>query len=75
MPLPTPAPASAHGKLAPGFAAKLNLLVDLLLVVGALLGSTVLMGHKLQLGNLDLWLLLGMAGLALAAAGHGAVPV
>ena len=32
-------------------------------MVGALLGSTVLMGHTLQLGNLDLWLLLGMAGL------------
>uniref|UniRef100_UPI001CCCDA2D sugar transferase n=1 Tax=Hyalangium gracile TaxID=394092 RepID=UPI001CCCDA2D len=53
-----------RGRLAPGFAAKLNLLVDLLLVVVALLGSTVLMGHSLQLANLDLWLLLGEAGLA-----------
>ncbi|WP_224363482.1 exopolysaccharide biosynthesis polyisoprenyl-phosphate hexose-1-phosphate transferase EpsZ [Hyalangium versicolor] len=63
------APATAavqkatRGRLAPGFAAKLNLLVDLLLVVVALMGSTVLMGHALQLGNLDLWLLLGVAGL------------
>ncbi len=56
-------PPVTRGRLAPGFAAKLNLLVDLLLVVGALLGSTVLMGHALQLGNLDLWLLLGVAGL------------
>ena len=51
------------GVLSPGFAAKLNLLVDLLLVMGALLGSTVLMGHSLQLGQLDLWLMLGVAGL------------
>ncbi|MDY7226013.1 exopolysaccharide biosynthesis polyisoprenyl-phosphate hexose-1-phosphate transferase EpsZ [Hyalangium sp. s54d21] len=52
-----------RGRLAPGFAAKLNLLVDLLLVVASLLGSTLLMGHSIQVGNLDLWLLLGMAGL------------
>jgi exopolysaccharide biosynthesis polyprenyl glycosylphosphotransferase len=58
-----PPPKATRGRLAPGFAAKLNLLVDLFLVVGALLGSTLLMGHKLQVGNLDLWLLLGMAGL------------
>jgi exopolysaccharide biosynthesis polyprenyl glycosylphosphotransferase len=51
------------GRLAPGFAVKLNLLMDLLLVVASLLGSTLLMGHSIQLGNLDLWLLLGMAGL------------
>ncbi len=63
LPLPTPAPKPTRGRLAPGFAAKMNLLVDLLLVVGALLGSTVLMGHSLQLGNLDLWLLVGVAGL------------
>jgi exopolysaccharide biosynthesis polyprenyl glycosylphosphotransferase len=62
--VPPPAPSKpVRGKLAPGFAAKLNLLVDLLLVVAALLGSTVLMGHSIQLGNLDLWLLLGVAGL------------
>ena len=63
-PLPVPAQKGLRGRLAPGFAAKLNLLVDLLLVVGALLGSTVLMGHSLQLANLDLWLLLGMGGLS-----------
>ena len=61
--MPVSAPASRRGRLAPGFAAKLNLLVDLFLVVGALLGSTLLMGHKLHMGSLDLWLLLGMAGL------------
>jgi exopolysaccharide biosynthesis polyprenyl glycosylphosphotransferase len=61
--LPEAAPKATRGRLAPGFAAKLNLLVDLVLVVGALLGSTVLMGHSIQLGNLDLWLLLGVAGL------------
>ncbi|MFL5345508.1 MAG: exopolysaccharide biosynthesis polyisoprenyl-phosphate hexose-1-phosphate transferase EpsZ [Hyalangium sp.] len=54
---------SMRGRLAPGFAAKLNLLVDLMVVVVALLGSTRLMGHSLQVTNLDLWLLLGMAGL------------
>ncbi len=65
VPAPVSAPTvkATRGRLAPGFAAKLNLLVDLLIVVGALLGSTVLMGHKLQVSNLDLWILLGMAGL------------
>src|SRR5687767_13419818 len=62
-PAPTPALKATRGRLAPGFAAKLNLLVDLLLVVGALLGSTLLMGHKIQVSNLDFWALLGMAGL------------
>ncbi len=61
--LPAPAPKSTRGRLAPGFAAKLNLLADLMLVMVALLGSTVLMGHSLQVTNLDLWLLLGMAGM------------
>jgi exopolysaccharide biosynthesis polyprenyl glycosylphosphotransferase len=69
LPRPSPAPTSKRGRLAPGFAAKLNLLVDLLLVVGALVGSTVLMGHKLQVSNLDLWILLGMAGLGWVLAG------
>jgi len=63
MPLPPPTPKPTRGRLAPGFAAKLNMLVDLLLVVASLLGSTVLMGHSIQLGNLDLWLMLGVAGL------------
>uniref|UniRef100_UPI001CCC81A4 sugar transferase n=1 Tax=Hyalangium gracile TaxID=394092 RepID=UPI001CCC81A4 len=63
LPQPAPAPKVTRGRLAPGFASKLNLLVDLALVMASLLGSTVLMGHSLQLGNLDLWLLLGMAGL------------
>ncbi|SEM35967.1 exopolysaccharide biosynthesis polyprenyl glycosylphosphotransferase [Stigmatella aurantiaca] len=52
-----------RGRLAPGFAAKLNLLADLAWVVVALLGSTLLAGHSLQLSNLDFWLLLGVAGL------------
>ncbi|MDY7225033.1 exopolysaccharide biosynthesis polyisoprenyl-phosphate hexose-1-phosphate transferase EpsZ [Hyalangium rubrum] len=67
--LPPPGPSrstlqhSNLGVLFPGFAAKLNLLVDLLLVMSALLGSTVLMGYPHQLGHLDLWLMLGVAGL------------
>ncbi len=61
--LPTAVPQAGGGRLAPGFASQLNLLVDLVLVMAALLGSTVLMGHSIQLGNLDLWLLLGVAGL------------
>ncbi|HEX8699466.1 MAG TPA: exopolysaccharide biosynthesis polyisoprenyl-phosphate hexose-1-phosphate transferase EpsZ [Myxococcaceae bacterium] len=64
LPLATAASQAGSGRLAPGFASQLNLLVDLLLVMGALLGSTVLMGHSIQLGNLDLWLLLGVAGLS-----------
>jgi exopolysaccharide biosynthesis polyprenyl glycosylphosphotransferase len=63
MPLPAPAPKPTRGRLAPGFASKLNLLVDLLLVVASLVGSTLLMGHSLQVSNLDLWLMLGVAGL------------
>jgi len=54
---------TARGRLAPGFTSRLNLLVDLALVVGALLGSTVWMGHSVQVGSLDLWLMLGVAGL------------
>ncbi|HLL04921.1 MAG TPA: exopolysaccharide biosynthesis polyisoprenyl-phosphate hexose-1-phosphate transferase EpsZ [Myxococcaceae bacterium] len=64
QPLSSPAPQAVRGQLAPGSSSKLNLLVDLVLVVGALLGSTVLMGHSIQLGNLDLWLMLGLAGLS-----------
>jgi exopolysaccharide biosynthesis polyprenyl glycosylphosphotransferase len=61
---PPPEPKkTTRGRLAPGFASKLNLLVDLLLVVASLMVSTLLMGHSLQLNNLDLWLLLGVAGL------------
>ena len=63
LPLPTAVFPAASIPLAPGFASRLNLLVDLLLVMGALLGSTVLRGFPLQAGNLDLWLLLGTAGL------------
>ena len=69
LPLPAPAPKVTRGRLAQGFASKLNLLVDLLLVMGTLMGSTVLMGHSLQPGNLDLWLMLGMAGLGWALLG------
>jgi exopolysaccharide biosynthesis polyprenyl glycosylphosphotransferase len=59
--LPTPSAQAACGRLTPGFSSKLNLLADLVVVVAALLGSTVLMGHPLQVGTLDLWLMLGMA--------------
>jgi exopolysaccharide biosynthesis polyprenyl glycosylphosphotransferase len=54
---------AVRGRLAPGSASRLNLLVDLVLVIGALLGSTALMGHPVQVGHLDLWLMLGVAGL------------
>ncbi|ADO75643.1 exopolysaccharide biosynthesis polyisoprenyl-phosphate hexose-1-phosphate transferase EpsZ [Stigmatella aurantiaca] len=60
---PMRATKPVKGRLAPGFAAKLNLLADLAWVVVALLGSTLLAGHSLQLANLDFWLLLGVAGL------------
>jgi exopolysaccharide biosynthesis polyprenyl glycosylphosphotransferase len=63
VPPPVQPQKPTRGRLAAGFAAKLNLLVDLMLVVGALGGSTLMMGHSLQVTNLDLWLLLGMAGL------------
>ncbi len=69
LPFPAPAPQRPRERLSPGFAAKLNRLVDLLLVGAALLISTVLMGHPLQVGNLELWLLLGMAGLGWLLAG------
>jgi exopolysaccharide biosynthesis polyprenyl glycosylphosphotransferase len=61
--LPMTVPPAESSRLAPGFASQLNLLVDLLLVMGALLGSTALRGFPLQPGNLDLWVMLGVAGL------------
>ncbi|HEX8437268.1 nucleoside-diphosphate sugar epimerase/dehydratase, partial [Archangium sp.] len=54
---------SSHGRLAPGSASKLNLVVDVLLGLGALVGSMELMGHPLQPGNLDVWLLAGLGAL------------
>ncbi|WP_306819045.1 exopolysaccharide biosynthesis polyisoprenyl-phosphate hexose-1-phosphate transferase EpsZ [Archangium lipolyticum] len=47
-------------RFAPGFAAKLNLAVDLVLVVTALLVSTTMMGHDLHLERTDVWVLLGV---------------
>src|SRR5690349_5930862 len=48
---------SSRGRLAPGSASKLNLVVDVLV------GSTELMGHPFQVGNLDVWLLAGLGTL------------
>ncbi|WP_239576257.1 exopolysaccharide biosynthesis polyisoprenyl-phosphate hexose-1-phosphate transferase EpsZ [Archangium primigenium] len=45
-------------RFAPGFAAKLNLVVDVVLVVAALLIATTLMGHDLHLERTDVWVLL-----------------
>ncbi len=47
-------------RFAPGFAAKLNMVSDLVLVVAALLISTTLMGHDLHLERTDVWVLLGV---------------
>jgi exopolysaccharide biosynthesis polyprenyl glycosylphosphotransferase len=60
---------SSRGRLTPGAASKLNLVVDLLLGVAALAGSTALMGHRLQPGNLDVWLLASIGGLTWLLAG------
>ena len=59
----------SRGRWTPGSAWKLNLLVDVLLAVGALVGSTVLMGHAFQPGNPDLWLLASLGVLAWLLAG------
>ncbi|HSP79760.1 MAG TPA: exopolysaccharide biosynthesis polyisoprenyl-phosphate hexose-1-phosphate transferase EpsZ [Myxococcaceae bacterium] len=55
-----PPGAEPPPRFAPGFAAKLNLVVDLLLLVGALLVSTLAMGHELHLERTDVWALLGV---------------
>ncbi|HYO54638.1 sugar transferase, partial [Archangium sp.] len=57
----SPKPAEvAPSRFAPGFAAKLNLAVDVALVVAALLISTTMMGHDLHLERTDVWVLLGV---------------
>ncbi|MET0404626.1 MAG: sugar transferase, partial [Cystobacter sp.] len=66
---PTPPPLSvvaphtaapAAPRFASGFAAKMNMMADLVLVVAALLISTTLMGHDLHLERTDVWVLLGV---------------
>ena len=61
---PTPAPTepvvTEPTRYAPGFAAKLNLSVDVVLVVAALLVSTLLMHPSLRVGSGELWALLGV---------------
>jgi exopolysaccharide biosynthesis polyprenyl glycosylphosphotransferase len=54
---------SSRGRLAPGSTSKLNLLVDVLLGVGALVGAMALMAPPLQPGNLDMWLLASLGAL------------
>ena len=53
-----------RSRFAPGFAAKMNMVVDLALVVMALLTSTTLMGHDLHLERTDVWVLLGVGVVA-----------
>ena len=65
--------APTPSRLAPGFAAKMNMVADVVLVVAALLISTSLMGHDLHLERTDVWVLLGRGGRLLAGGGHGAV--
>ncbi|HEX5750939.1 MAG TPA: exopolysaccharide biosynthesis polyisoprenyl-phosphate hexose-1-phosphate transferase EpsZ [Archangium sp.] len=55
---------SLPSRFAPGFAAKLNLAVDVVLVVAALLISTTMMGHDLHLERTDVWVLLGVGVVA-----------
>jgi len=58
--VPTRAAQPEPSRFAPGFAAKMNLVADVVLVVAALLISTTLMGHDLHLERTDLWVLLGV---------------
>jgi exopolysaccharide biosynthesis polyprenyl glycosylphosphotransferase len=60
---------SSRGRVAAGSASKLNLLVDVLLCVGALVGSTALLGHTLQASNPDAWLLASLGALTWLLAG------
>jgi exopolysaccharide biosynthesis polyprenyl glycosylphosphotransferase len=57
----TAAAAEAEpSRFAPGFAAKMNMVADLVLVVASLLISTSLMGHDLHLERTDVWVLLAV---------------
>jgi exopolysaccharide biosynthesis polyprenyl glycosylphosphotransferase len=58
--LSPPAAEPQPSRFAPGFAAKMNMAVDLVLVVAALLISTTMMGHDLHLERTDVWVLLGV---------------
>lgn len=51
---------TTRSRFAPGFATKLNVMTDVLLVVAALLVSTTLMGHDLHLERTDVWVLMGV---------------
>jgi exopolysaccharide biosynthesis polyprenyl glycosylphosphotransferase len=62
--LSQPAAEPLPSRFAPGFAAKLNTAVDLVLVVAALLISTTMMGHDLHLERTDVWVLLGVGVIA-----------
>jgi exopolysaccharide biosynthesis polyprenyl glycosylphosphotransferase len=55
-----PTAAVAAPRFASGFAAKMNMMADLVLVVAALIISTTLMGHDLHLERTDVWVLLGV---------------
>jgi len=55
-------PPEVHtdSRFAPGFATKMNVMMDVVLVVAALLISTTMMGHDLHLERTDVWVLMGV---------------
>lgn len=69
-----PPPGSAEPpKFAPGFAAKVNVVVDLVLVFAALVVSTLLAGGEVGLGSTGLWILSAVGLLTWAMVGTGLV--
>lgn len=60
----TPKAEAPPSRFAPGFAAKMNMAADLVLVVAALLISTTMMGHDLHLERTDVWVLLSVGVMA-----------
>jgi exopolysaccharide biosynthesis polyprenyl glycosylphosphotransferase len=55
-----PPEAPTGSRFAPGFATKMNVMTDVVLVVAALLISTTMMGHDLHLERTDVWVLMGV---------------
>ncbi len=59
--LPQKLPEAPTGsRFASGFATKMNVMTDVVLVVAALLISTTMMGHDLHLERTDVWVLMGV---------------
>ncbi|WP_395853225.1 exopolysaccharide biosynthesis polyisoprenyl-phosphate hexose-1-phosphate transferase EpsZ [Cystobacter fuscus] len=67
--VPPPPATVPPSRFAPGFAAKLNMVTDVVLVVTALLTATTLMGHDLRLERTDVWVLLGVGVISWLVAG------